>query len=106
METADRAFGFSRGDATVRLGLEGAERRRKDGDDRRRLLRERREERDGRTGGRRKKFLDVNTPLDDAFNLQMDASSLFYKMKGELQRRFEDLLKATTDNDIPRGGNY
>ncbi|KGN53134.1 hypothetical protein Csa_015383 [Cucumis sativus] len=53
-----------------------------------------------------RKFLDVNTPLDDAFNLQMDASSLFYKMKGELQRRFEDLLKATTDNDIPRGGNY
>ena len=41
METADRAFGFSRGDATVRLGLEGAERRREDGDGRRRLLCER-----------------------------------------------------------------
>ena len=41
METADRAFGFSRGDATVRLGLEGAERRREDGDVRRRLLCER-----------------------------------------------------------------
>uniref|UniRef100_A0A9I9EF12 Transmembrane protein n=1 Tax=Cucumis melo TaxID=3656 RepID=A0A9I9EF12_CUCME len=49
-----------------------------------------------------RKFLDVNIPLvDDAFNLdQMD------KLDGELQKRFEDLLKTTTDNDIPRGGNY
>ena len=31
METTDRAFGFSRGDATVRLGLDGAERRREEG---------------------------------------------------------------------------
>ncbi|KAL4023925.1 hypothetical protein IC575_017694 [Cucumis melo] len=55
-----------------------------------------------------RKFLDVNIPLvDDAFNLdQMGASSLFYKLDGELQKRFEDLLKTTTDNDIPRGGNY
>ncbi|KGN53135.1 hypothetical protein Csa_014652 [Cucumis sativus] len=54
-----------------------------------------------------RKFLDVNFPLlDDAFDLQMGASSLFYKLEGELQKRFEDLLKTTTDNDIPRGGNY
>ena len=38
METADRAFGFSRGDAAVRLGLDGAERRREEGDGRREMV--------------------------------------------------------------------
>ena len=38
METADRAFGFSRGNAAVRLGLDGAERRREEGDGRREMV--------------------------------------------------------------------
>ncbi|KAG6600181.1 hypothetical protein SDJN03_05414, partial [Cucurbita argyrosperma subsp. sororia] len=53
-----------------------------------------------------RKLLDANIPVEDGFNVEIGASSFFYELEGELEKRFESFIKSHTDNDVPRGGNY